>query len=424
MAQGRKLVVNGNNHLREWLAAVPMEGQQRSLWKNGHASLLPTCFHVLCSETSDHPISRDECDSTIDVIKRQQREADGLFSPGPLKRNELSSHSANYLRMQATYFAIHALDALGERPKHRVSFCDQLQDPSYLRGWLDGGPWQNPWLHSNNIMFALTFLQTDSEWLGDDASARGVDAILDYLDKRQDEETGLWQPDDETDIANSVYAAYHFFPYYFWRGRCPNHVNRIIDSTLSIQQPGGLFGGGACEDLDAVHILVMMSLVSDYRAADIRKALERCFWRLLQLQNPDGGFPNNPATATTNDFGKGWKRRLAERTGIVKILPKQLRSRGLPELLQWYYSGWKPLGCLYGQSDLWGSWFRPLAIKLIAERYSDLVGEVSIGRYRSLPGLGWHDSERICAAATSNASSAEESGCYRNSHVNSRTLST
>ena len=115
--------------------------------------------------------------------------------------------------MQANYFSVHALQALGARPDHRLRFVEHSQSSVPSGGWLDGGPWQNPWLHSNTIMFALTFLQTDAAWHSDAASSSAFDAILDYLDERQDPRSGLWQPDDEPALANAVYAAYHFFPY-------------------------------------------------------------------------------------------------------------------------------------------------------------------------------------------------------------------
>lgn len=364
---------------------------------NGYAevSTMPTCFAVLARECLAFKFSGKE-DAAITAILQSQQDDEGWFHPEELKRKDLSSHSATYIRMQSTYFAIHALDALGARPTMPIRFVEKLRDTSYLEGWLDGGPWRNPWLHSNNIMFALCFLHLDGFENGNEKSVAAFDFILDYLDARQDPETGLWQPDDEVDIPNAVFAAYHFFPYYYWRGRAVRHSERIIDSVLSIQKPDGLFinGGGACEDLDAVHTLVMMNLVTDHRADDVKRSLERCFWRLLQIQNSDGGFPNsvfNPGKAS-------WKRRLLEKTGLLRFLPEQHRNRGLPYAPNWHYSGWKKLGCAVGASDMWSAWFRPLSLRLIAETI-DGIEPTELGGYRRLPGLGWHDASRIAACA-------------------------
>ena len=380
---------------RQWLGDAFGGQPECGLWQGGARSLLPTCFAVLAAESCGLSMEA-QSEAVVRRLKAQQSADDGSFEPGALKRGQLSSHSAAYLRLQASYFSVHALEALGARPDHRFKLVERLHDLQYLRGWLDGGPWHNPWLHSNTIMFALTFLQTDAAWHSDQASATAFDAILDYLDERQDPQSGLWQPDDEPDVANAVYAAYHFFPYYFWRGRQPRFVDRIIDSVLSLQQPGGLFGGGACEDLDAVHTLVLMTLVSGYRADDIRVALERCFWRILQCQNEDGGFSNYVLTPVP---AKSLKRRLAEQSGLIRFLPGQFQGR--PPASNWHYSGWKLLACPYTASDTWSAWFRPLVLRLIAETYPDLAGEPPAGRYRSLPGLGWHDQALIRSASTS-----------------------
>lgn len=368
-----------------WIESVWMD-PWAPLYDKGQPHFLPTCFAVLAAECcgllDSWPDTRRA--DVADQIASRQSEPDGLFDPGPLRREDLSSHSATYIRMQATYFGIHALSALGHRPRRRIEFTARLLDTAYLRGWLDGGPWQNPWLHSNTIMFALCFLHATAEATGDTASIQSFDELLRYLNERQDEHTGLWQPDDGIDQENAVYAAYHFFPYFFWRGYRPRFVEAIIDSTLGIQKADGLFapgdGGGACEDLDAVHTLVMMSLMTNHRAEEIRIGLERCFHALLQVRQSDGGFLNYRSP----DPPKSLKRRVAETTRLDKLLGVPARRR------LWRHSGWGVLSCPVNESDMWSAWFRPLSLKLIAARYPERFPGAQLGRYRALPGLGWH----------------------------------
>jgi hypothetical protein len=286
--------------------------------------------------------------------------------------------------MQATYFGIHALNALGRAPRLPVALVSRFRDKGYLRGWLDGGPWHNPWMHSNTIMFALCFLQAAAHHWGARDAIECLDEVLGYLNERQHGQTGLWQPDDGIDQENAVYAAYHFFPFFFWRGCRPQYVEAIIDSTLGIQKADGLFapggGGGACEDLDAVHTLVMMSHISNHRADDVRSALERCFEALLRVRQSDGGFLNYPDANPPESL----KRRVAEATGLAVLLGRPARRR------LWCYSGWRVLSCPVNESDMWSAWFRPLSLKLIADRYPERFSAAEIGRYRGLPGLGWH----------------------------------
>jgi len=371
--------------LGDWIQQQ-WQGASARLYRDGEPSLLPTCFAVLAEETLGiPPAAPDGRDAVVDYIQSQQG-ADGFFAPGEIHRKDVTTHSATYLRMQATYFAIHALNALGATPQQPIRFTDRLLSRDYLRGWLDAGPWNNPWLHSNNIMFALTFLEHRYRAERREEAREAIDHILDYLDERQDSDTGLWQPDDGPDLANAVFAAYHFWPYYFWRRRRPRYVDRIIDSVLSLQFSDGLFtpGGGACEDLDAVHTLVMMNMVSRHRHQDIRRALTRCYFRILQLQGDDGGFPNTVAAPR-----QSWKRRYAERTGVIRLLPKRYQLPHGPRM--WRYSGWKKLPAVVTKSDMWSAWFRPLALRLIRDCVAELQQADSSGKYREIPGLGWHD---------------------------------
>lgn len=371
-----------------WFSNQIIDKDLFGIWKGGTPSLLPTCFTVLSCENLGLRFADTTSETIIRYLQQNQSPDDGLFTPGSIHHTDLSSHTSTYLRLQATYFAIHALDALNSRPHFPIKIAGHLKDPAYLRGWIDAGPWENPWLHSNNIMFALTFLQADHERSRNEEMLVAFDSVLDYLDERQDPDSGLWQPVDRRDDRNALYGAYHFFPYYVWRGREIQHVDRIIDTTLQIQDNCGTYGGGACEDLDAVHTLVIMSTLSNYRVNDVRRSLERCLWRLLQIQNQDGGFPNYPGHRSG---GIGWKRKWAEKTGLLRILPSSLKGRGTAEVQCWKYSGWAALSCPYGESDAWGGWFRPLAIKLICERYPEICGRIKFGAYRKLPGLGWHN---------------------------------
>jgi hypothetical protein len=381
--------VNGAfDGISAWLTSV-WTSPLAPLHTQGRPSLLPTCFAILACECCGvlEKIPTELRRATADQLLRQQSPISGYFEPGLIEAGDLTSHSATYIRLQATYFAVHAADALGHQPVYKLPLVDKLVSPGYAHGWLDAGPWHNPWLHSNNIMFALSFLQLEGDRSRDPAYLQAYDAILDYLDDRQDSDSGLWQPDGGRDDANAVFAAYHFFPFYFWRGRRPYHVERIIDTILSIQQSSGFFkagGGGACEDLDAVHTLVMMSLATNHRASDVRAALGRCNGAIAESQQRDGGFRNYNVT------GERWLRKLVRSSRMDRVLLG--RRLAVPI---WRCGGWKPLSCPITESDTWAAWFRPLSLKLIADRYADHVVLNSRGRYRRMPGLGWHDESKI-----------------------------
>ena len=108
----------------------------------------------------------------------------------------------------------------------------------------------------------------------------------------------------------------------------------------------------------------MMTAVTEHRRVDIRAALERCFWRLLQTQNEDGGFQNYVTAASPP---KSLKRRLAERSGLIQYLPASFQTPSSAGV--WHYGGWQQLACPFTESDSWSAWFRPLALRLIADTY-------------------------------------------------------
>jgi hypothetical protein len=68
----------------------------------------------------------------------------------------------------------------------------------------------------------------------------------------------------------------------------------LIDVALSLQHADGGFnprgGGGACEDTDAIDILVNMYKRVDYKRSQIRRALRRALHHILDRQMADGGF--------------------------------------------------------------------------------------------------------------------------------------
>ncbi len=358
---------------------------------------MATAFAVCALEAMDclELLSAEKQRAVSEALLDRQSAADGLFRFGSLRRAELlgrdRGHSATYLQLQGTYFAIHALHALGASPRYRIELAQQLADPQFLEGWLTAGMWSNPWLQSNFVMFALAFLELEHREHGNRAALPAMRTVLDFLDRRQDAQSGLWQPDDGTDMENAVFAAYHFLPFYFYLGRRPAYCERMVDSVLSVQGSHGGFGAqpsGACEDLDAVHALSYLGLITDYRQDNIRRAVGRCASRILQLQNPDGGFPNYPA----HQRRKTLKRRLAESVGLDKLLR---RGAYVP---QSHYSGWKTLVVTRGHSDMWGAWFRPLALRLACDTWGIDLGQPGRG-FRRLPGLGWHDREKIIQSA-------------------------
>lgn len=364
-------------------------------------TVLATTFNVLAQETLGtlSQWTQEQCRNVVEAICSQQDPSSGLFTPSNLAPSDIiypGSCDLEYIQLQNSYFCVSALDALGAEPLHSLSFVHPFLKEDYALGWIDGGPWHDPWNHSNRIMFVLRFLIHLHEKEHANDSLNVFDAILSRLDEKQSPDTGLWHGLHATGNREGVYAAYHFFPFYAWRGRQIAHADRILDTSLALQNADGLFGfergGGACEDLDTIDVLALLSRKTDYRISEIKAVLRRTLTALLKLQKDDGGFPNhlnNPIKLNTL-LTKSTLKRVAEDS--VRWLERARMMRRIPSLKYrpYYYSGWKAVEGIRGESDAWGTWFRLLAIVTIVRRFPELGTVPEGSQFHRLPALGWH----------------------------------
>lgn len=357
----------------------------------GSRTLMTDCFGVLAAEMCGDLETDREWWSRLgaDIAARQGE--DGHWAEPALKRSDLhGEHNMEYLRWQHSYFALNAMDALGMAPRRPLAFLAPFHDPAAAVEWLRARNFQNFWYGSNEIMWLMAFLAWEQR-AGAAWAAPVMDALLDELDALQDARTGYWGTDKGASLLNGMAGAFHVYYFYFWRGRPVRHARTILDSTLSLQHADGLFnpdgGGGACHDLDAVDILVKFSLIEpDHRPADVARALAAARKGLLSTRNADGGFCEQRWQPK-----RSWKRRAGEALGLDRLLGRRNPVQEPP----YRYSGWRLMTCPMTTSNVWAAWFRPLALALIGARYPEKFGGAETWTFRRLPGLGWHDPERI-----------------------------
>jgi hypothetical protein len=361
-----------------------------------YTTLMSSCFAVFVYELfGELPnLSPRRIAAWREYLAAFQDAETGLFIDPLLRPEDVTSdaHDWTYLTYQSTFFALSALDALNGQARHPLHFIEPFRSTSAIRTWLAGLDWSNPWLESNRVMFVASFLIQASEKLKDTAAEEAVQALFDWLDEQQEPGTGFWGVRHGASLLNAMAGAFHFYFLYFYLERPVRYPEAIIESTLTLQEPDGLFhpagGGEACLDLDAVDILVKVSLVTDYRAAEVKKALTRAYTGLLQAQNEDGGFAearNRPRPA------KSWKRRVGEAMGLDRLLGRPYRSPD--EVVS--YSGWSRMQYSLRESNLWATWCRPLALALISMGYPGEFLDDIPWRFRRSPALGWHDPEAV-----------------------------
>ena len=145
----------------------------------------------------------------------------------------------------------------------------------------------------------------------------------------------------------------------------------MVQTTLGLQAANsGLFGekwGGACEDYDGVEVLVHASRqMKDL--SEVQSALSRMEYRIVGGMDKSGGYPYS---LTGKGFGGIWNRMM-------------IRLKGQDS---YYYSGWRRMHSSRLTPDLWGTYFRTLAVVQI----SCLFDPVSVLRWNflSLPGWGY-----------------------------------
>ncbi len=191
--------------------------------------------------------------------------------------------------------------------------AEQFADLDRLRAWLgERDLVYNAWLEGNNLLFAGHLLIHLRDHERHPHANAALSLWFDWLDERVDPGAGLWGTQHGAPVHQALYGGYHQLLVYYHEDRSILYPERLVDSALSIQGPDGGFNpwgnSGACEDVDAVDILVNLYKQLDYRRAEIRLALRRCLRHIRALQNPDGGYPyakrgqythmGIPATAT------------------------------------------------------------------------------------------------------------------------------
>jgi len=322
-------------------------------------SLYATCYAAMLKWYigCERPLDGE----TEDFILGWQDPSSGFFV-GPELRAWTppagSKHDREHLSLHATCTVLPVLQEHGIEPRFSLHSAHDFCDQEYLAEWLDRRDMTDAWLEGNNLLFVgqlLVYLR-DVEMCVQAQSA--LDLYFEWLDTHVDPATGLWGTDGYCSPFVAMCGGYHQLLVYYYENHPVLYRENLVDTVLALQHRDGGFspagGGGACEDADAVDILVNMYKQVDYRQAEVRHALRRCARHLRRLQNPDGGFP----------YGKN----------------APFSHMGVPAT-----------GSSRGASNLFATWFRVHTLALIAEVLPEEVGaKGGAFRFNSALSMGWH----------------------------------
>ncbi|MEW4563914.1 hypothetical protein AB1K70_15370 [Bremerella sp. JC770] len=312
--------------------------------------------------------------ATLNRILDCQEEATGCFIGPELEQWSPPSGSIfdrEHLIMHQTTTVLSCLETFDRPPKFTLRFAHRFTDLKQLEKWFQERDWSDPWLEGNNLLFVLQLLV----YLRDVERIAGAEDSLQYffslLDRLVDPSTGLWGTDRGGSIPGGVYGGYHQLLAYYYEHHQVMHPERLVDSVLSLQHVDGGFalrgGGGACEDVDAIDILVNLYKLRDYRRPQIRVALRRCLPHLYRQQVSDGGF-------------------LYRRNAVFHhmTIPDTRSEKN--------------------QSNMFSTWFRVHTLALIAEVLTDDASLAELEfRFNPRLSMGWHrawnrDEHRLTAS--------------------------
>jgi hypothetical protein len=237
----------------------------------GRAGLYASCdialIRVCMGEDLTKTLTDKQRQEWIDHINSFQQ-PDGSYSD-----------TFGHTQLHANGMAIGALGVLGGKQKYAVQLYEPLDEPDEIVQWLETEvDWVNQHGGSHAFWggmhcFSMSKRCTD-EWL---------DAVFTWLNENLDEKTGWWRKGvPHSNVLQPLGGSVHIIPIYEHHGREFPYPERVIDSVLKLQQPGGEWHTSPRTnyltyiDMDALYALLLMSQYApDYRKQDIQDAINK-----------------------------------------------------------------------------------------------------------------------------------------------------
>ncbi len=200
----------------------------------------------------------------------------------------------HHFRPHTTAFAIAALVLLGGQPLYPLKFVKKLETKKKLERWLSRWWLWAPRLHwagshiGSGVPAAVKMTNTPvpEQWW---------DWYFGWLDAHVDPRTGYWkhgllQRPGRVNMYD-LGCAFHYYFLYVRAGQPLPFPQKIVDSTLTIQQTNFLWFGGVpyCPDLDAIYAMARASeQAGGYRREDIEHAIQGYLEYVVPKINDEG----------------------------------------------------------------------------------------------------------------------------------------
>ncbi|TFF85898.1 MAG: hypothetical protein EU551_03070 [Promethearchaeota archaeon] len=184
-----------------------------------------------------------------------------------------------HFREHSTAFATSALKLLGGKPKYELKFLKNLNSRKKVEKWLKGIEWGLLfWPGSHKGGGIAAYIITT----GEIPDENFFEWYFEWLDKEADPEVGFWRRSWLHKIfknrltKNELGGSIHFYWIYEFENHPIPFPEKVIDSTLLLQNDLGLWGKNVsyCVDLDAIFCLTRcIKQLGGYRDEDILQAI-------------------------------------------------------------------------------------------------------------------------------------------------------
>ncbi len=281
-----------NGHVHEY--KYTQNGTKSNIYNSIYACILLSLY----GESNNLPESSRK--TWIDYFNSLQDSNSGLFID-PTIRNEYYDNSDWWGARHLIPQIIYAYLALEAKPKYEFNWVKNYYDKNRISELIDSCDWNSAIPDENDIdnkiMNIGVTLQYQRDYWEDGQAADSVKHLKNILLEKINPSTGLWGKFDvhnSYELPRMIQFAYHILRIFIYDRDTISNAETIIDLALMSQNKYGGFGeklnSSACEDIDAIDILIYLSKQTSYRSHDINIAIQRALIFILSNQNDDGGF--------------------------------------------------------------------------------------------------------------------------------------
>ena len=207
-----------------------------------------------------------------------------------------------HFKAHATAYAVAGLKLLGAKPLYPLRDAQKItRSKEATDRWLKSILWDYIWVGSHQGGGIASSLQMTGE-----ADDNWFKIYFDWLDARQDPDTGLWQlafwnAFHKKPTRQEMGGAPHFWWVYSHQSRSLQYPEKIIDTCLGLQLPNGMWDDKKikgifqpyCINLDALWSINRSRVQlekqgKNYREDDMERAFEKALAQITQSLNRPG----------------------------------------------------------------------------------------------------------------------------------------